>query len=109
VKLIKCIVRPEKVDLLVEALSQVVPGVTVFEVRGRGRQRGHSAYYRGIEYEVTLLRKAALEMVVEDERVEVVLRVVMETARTGSVGDGRIFIHPVDEAYHVRTGFMQTE
>ena len=108
-KLIRCIIRPEKVDDLVEALSHVVGGLTVSEVRGRGRQLGHTACYRGIEYEITLLRKASLEIVADDDRVEEILHIVMRIARTGSVGDGRIFIHPVDEAYHVRTGFMQTE
>jgi nitrogen regulatory protein P-II 1 len=106
VKLITCIIRPEKLGDVVEELSKIVSGLTISEVRGHGRQAGHSTVYRGVEYEVTLRPKIMIEIVTDDNKVEDVVDVLNKTARTGEVGDGRIFVSPVDEAYHVRTGFM---
>ena len=105
-KLIKCIIRQEKLAEVVHTLSAIVPGMTVSEVHGHGRQRGHKAVYRGVEYKVTLLPKIMVEIVIDDNKVDDVVRVLGQTARTGEIGDGRIFITAVEESYHVRTGFM---
>ena len=91
-KLVKCIIRPNKVEEVREALSQVnVSGMTVSEVRGHGRQKGHKAIYRGREYSVTLLPKMMIDLVLPDDQVDEVVKVVIETARTGEIGDGRDF------------------
>ena len=104
-KLIKCIIRPNKVDEVRQALEKAsVSGMTVTEVRGHGRQKGHKAIYRGREYDVSLLPKTMIEMVVSDRRVEEVVRVVMDAARTGDIGDGRIFVLPVSDGHNIRTG-----
>ena len=104
-KLLKCIIRPNKVEEVREALSTVnVSGMTVSEVRGHGRQKGHKAIYRGREYSVTLLPKMMLDVVLPDDQVDEVVRVIIETARTGEIGDGRIFVLPVEEGYNIRTG-----
>jgi nitrogen regulatory protein P-II 1 len=108
-KLIKCIVRPDKLEPLVKALGSVATGMAVSEVRGIGRQKGHTVLYRGQEYEVTLLPKTMIEIVADDNRVEDIIKVVADTARTGRIGDGRIFVLPVEEGYHVRTGFMDLD
>ena len=105
-KLIKCIIRQEKLPVVIDRLSNTVPGMTVSEVRGHGRQRGHSAVYRGVEYAVDLLPKTMIEIVIDDNKVDDVVRLVAEAAQTGQIGDGRIFIENVEEAYHIRTGFM---
>jgi nitrogen regulatory protein PII len=104
-KLVKCIIRPNRLEEVREALSKVnVSGMTVSEVRGHGRQKGHKAIYRGREYSVTLLPKMMIEMVLPDDLVDEVLKVITETARTGEIGDGRIFVLPVDQGYNIRTG-----
>jgi nitrogen regulatory protein PII len=104
-KLIKAIIRPNKVDDLKEAFAKIqIAGMTVTEVRGHGRQKGHTAVYRGREYEVTLLPKMQVETVVPDELVEPALQAIREAARTGEIGDGRVFICPVEVAYNIRTG-----
>ncbi len=106
-KLIQCIIQPYKLDEVVEALRSVARGMTVSEAKGHGHQKGHSLIYRGVEYEVTLLPKVRIEIVAEENHVDDIVKVVMSTASTGQIGDGRIFILPVDESYHVRTGFME--
>ena len=104
-KLVKAIVRPNKVDEVKDALAACnVGGMTVTEVRGHGRQRGHSAVYRGREYEVSLLPKMKIEAVVPDEMVEGVIDAIMSAARTGEFGDGRVFVIPVEESRNIRTG-----
>ncbi len=104
-KLIKCIVRPNKVDEIKDALEKVnVAGLTVTEVRGHGRQKGHKAIYRGREYEVSLLPKMMIDIVAPDAQVDDIVRSVIETARTGEIGDGRIFVMAVEQAYNIRTG-----
>lgn len=104
-KLIKSIVRPNKVDDVREALEKMnVSGVTVTDVRGHGRQKGHTAVYRGREYSVNLLPKVELEVVVSDDVVDEVIRGIIEAARTGEIGDGRVFVLPVDYGYNIRTG-----
>jgi nitrogen regulatory protein P-II 1 len=105
-KLIKCIIRPEKLTEVIEKLHTVATGLTVTEVAGHGRQKGHTAVYRGVEYTLALLPKVTIEIVADDNRVEDIVNYLIETARTGEIGDGRIFVMPIEEAYHVRTGFM---
>ena len=104
-KLLKTIIRPNKLDEVKDALTKLkVTGMTVTEVRGHGRQKGHKAIYRGTEYSVTLLPKIMVEIVVPDEIVEDVLKTIIETARTGEIGDGRVFVLPVEQGYNIRTG-----
>ncbi len=104
-KLIKAIIRPNKVDDLKEAFAKIqIAGMTVTEVRGHGRQKGHTAVYRGREYEVTLLPKMQIETVVPDTLVEPALQAIRDAAHTGEIGDGRVFICPVEQAYNIRTG-----
>ena len=104
-KLIKCVVRPNKVDEVKDALSRLnVSGITVTEVRGHGKQKGHTAIYRGQEYNVSLLPKMEIDVVVSDEIADQAVKVVIQAARTGEIGDGRVFILPVDQSYRIRTG-----
>jgi nitrogen regulatory protein PII len=104
-KLIKCIVRPNKVDEVKDALTRLsVSGMTVTEVRGHGKQKGHTAIYRGKEYNVSLLPKMQIEVVVTDRLVDDCIRAVIEAARTGEIGDGRVFVMPVEQSYKIRTG-----
>jgi nitrogen regulatory protein PII len=104
-KLIKSIVRPNKVDDVREALEQLsLAGMTVTDVRGHGRQKGHTAVYRGKEYEVTLLPKVEIEVVVPDHLAEEVIEAIIRAARTGEIGDGRVFVLPVEQSYNIRTG-----
>ena len=104
-KLIKSIVRPNKVDEVQEALGKLnIAGMTVTEVRGHGRQKGHTAMYRGKEYAVTLLPKMKIEVVVEDDVVDEVIATIIKAARTGEIGDGRVFVLPVEHSYNIRTG-----
>ena len=104
-KLIKAIVRPNKVDDVKDALARnSISGMTVSEVRGHGRQRGHSSVYRGSEYEVSLLPKMEIEVVVPDDVVEDAIDAIMEAARTGEIGDGRVFVIPVEQGRIIRTG-----
>ena len=103
-KLVKCIIRPNKVDEVREALENAsVSGMTITEVRGHGRQKGHRAVYRGREYDVSLLPKTMIEMAVPDELVQDVISVLMKSARTGDIGDGRIWVLNIEEGYNIRT------
>lgn len=104
-KLIKAIVRPNKVDDIKDALDKLhVSGMTVTEVRGHGRQKGHTAVYRGKEYNVSLLPKMQIEVVVAENLLDSVVQAVIAAARTGEIGDGRVFVLPVEQNYHIRTG-----
>ncbi len=104
-KLIKSIVRPNKVDEVKDALGRLnISGMTVTEVRGHGRQKGHTAIYRGKEYNVSLLPKMEIETVVEDELVDDAVKAIVTAARTGEIGDGRVFVIPVERSYKIRTG-----
>src|SRR5262245_48028454 len=104
-KLIKSVVRPNKVDDVRDALEKMnIPGMTVTEVRGHGRQKGHTAIYRGKEYNVSLLPKVEIEVVVPDAVAEDVIAAVIAAARTGEIGDGRVFVTPVEHSYNIRTG-----
>jgi nitrogen regulatory protein PII len=104
-KLIKCVIRPNKVDEVREALERLnLSGMTVTDVRGHGRQKGHTAVYRGKEYAVSLLPKVEIEVVVSNDVVEEVIQAVVQAARTGEIGDGRVFVLPVESGYNIRTG-----
>ena len=100
---IEAIIQPFKLDGVMEALKAGgIDGITVLEVRGHGRQKGHKEVYRGREYNVDLLPKVKLEMVVPDARKEEVIRTLTEAARTGAIGDGKIFISEIAEAIRIR-------
>jgi nitrogen regulatory protein PII len=104
-KLIKAIVRPNKVDDVKDALGALgIAGMTVTEVRGHGKQKGHAAIYRGKEYNVSLLPKMEIEVVLQDDRVDHAIAAIVQAARTGEIGDGRVFVMPVEQAYRIRTG-----
>ena len=104
-KLLKAIIRPNKVDDVKDALAKLaISGMTVTEVRGHGKQKGHTAVYRGKEYNVSLLPKMQVEVVVPDTLAEEAIRVIVEAARTGEIGDGRVFVLPVEASYRIRTG-----
>ena len=104
-KLLKSIVRPNKVDEVKDALAKLnIAGMTVTEVRGHGKQKGHTAIYRGKEYNVSLLPKMEIEVVVPDRMVSDCIKAVIEAARTGEIGDGRVFVMPVEQSYKIRTG-----
>jgi nitrogen regulatory protein PII len=105
VKLVTAIIKPFKVDEVREALSEAgVAGVTVTEVKGFGRQRGHTELYRGAEYVVDFLPKCKIEVAIEDERLDQVLEAIVAAARTGRIGDGKIFVVPLGHAVRIRTG-----
>lgn len=102
-KRIEAIIQPYKLDDVREALKGIgVDGMTIYDVRGHGRQKGHKEVYRGQEYEVDLLPKVKVEVVVADERVDETVKAVVDAARTGKIGDGKVFILPVDEAVRIR-------
>ncbi len=104
-KKVDAIIKPFKLDEVKEALAKAgVQGLTVSEVKGFGRQKGHTELYRGAEYVVDFLPKVKIEMLVEDAKAAEVVEVVMQAARTGRIGDGKIFVMPVDEVVRVRTG-----
>ena len=104
-KLLKAIIRPNKVDDVKDALSKLnLSGMTVTEVRGHGKQKGHTAVYRGKEYNVSLLPKMQVEVVVADAVAEDAIRAIVEAARTGEIGDGRVFVLPIEAGYNIRTG-----
>jgi nitrogen regulatory protein PII len=104
-KLIKSIVRPNKVDEVKDALEKIgISGMTVTEVRGHGKQKGHTAIYRGKEYNVSLLPKMQIEVVVSDSVAEDVIKAIITSAKTGEIGDGRVFVLPVEQTYRIRTG-----
>ncbi len=104
-KRVEAIIKPFKLDEVKAALSSVpVQGMTVSEVRGFGRQKGHKEMYRGAEYVVELVPKIKIEVVVADQTVMQVLETIAKAAKTGKIGDGKIFVSPVEEAVRIRTG-----
>ncbi len=104
-KLLKCIIQPYKLEEVKEALAAIhVQGMTISEVRGFGRQKGHTELYRGAEYTVDFVPKIEVEVVVPDSMVRAVLDTLVKSARSGKVGDGKIFIIDVDQAVRIRTG-----
>ncbi len=104
-KLVTAVIKPFKLDAVREALEEVgVHGLTVSEVKGFGRQKGHTELYRGVEYVVDFLPKIRLEVAVRDEELETVVTSIVAAARTGAVGDGKIFVTPLEQAVRIRTG-----
>ena len=104
-KKLECIIRPFKLEEVKESLSNVgVRGMTVSEVRGFGRSRGHTELYRGSEYTIEFVPKLKIEIVVAEENVDKVVEAVQQAASTGKIGDGKIFVIPIDETIRIRTG-----
>jgi len=104
-KKIEAIVKPFKVDDIKNALNKIgIQGMTVTEVKGFGRQKGHTEVYRGTEYKIDFLPKVKIEVVVTDERVNQVTETIEGAAKTGKIGDGKIFLSPVEEVIRIRTG-----
>ena len=104
-KKIEAIIKPFKLDEVREALSEIgVTGLTVTEVKGFGRQKGHTELYRGAEYVVDFLPKVKIEIVVSDESVETAIDSIVKAAHTGKIGDGKIFVMPVEQVVRIRTG-----
>jgi nitrogen regulatory protein P-II 1 len=100
---IEAVIQPSKLDEVKDALVEAgIEGITIFEARGHGRQKGHTEFYRGREYAVDLLPKIKLELVVPDEMVEKAIQAIITTARTGRIGDGKIFVSKIDEAIRIR-------
>ncbi len=109
-KKIEAVIKPFKLDDVREALSEIgVAGMTAIEVKGFGRQKGHTELYRGAEYVVDFLPKVMIEIVVRDDQVDACVEAITETARTGKIGDGKIFVSDVERAYRIRTGERDEE
>ncbi len=109
-KKIEAVIQPYKLDDVREALKGIgINGMTIYDVRGHGRQKGHKEVYRGQEYEVDLLPKVKLEAVVADERVEETVNSIVESARTGKIGDGKVFITEIAEAIRIRNSEKDDE
>jgi nitrogen regulatory protein P-II 1 len=104
-KKIEAIIKPFKLDEVKEKLHEIgIKGITVLEAKGFGRQKGHTELYRGAEYVVDFLPKVKIEVVMEDDQVESAIEAIQQTAHTGRIGDGKIFISTIDEAIRIRTG-----
>jgi nitrogen regulatory protein P-II 1 len=102
-KRIEAIIQPHKMEDVRQALKEIgVDGMTIYDVRGHGRQKGHKEVYRGHEYEVDLLPKVKIELIISDERAEETVDAIVESARTGKIGDGKVFIYPIDDAVRIR-------
>ena len=109
-KMVSAIIKPFKLEEVKEALRMAgIQGMTVVETRGFGRQRGHTEVYRGAEYQVDFVPKVKIEVLCDDDQVGPVVEAVMNAARTGKIGDGKIFVSPVDQVYRIRTGEMGTD
>ena len=109
-KLITAIIKPFKLDEVREALSEIgINGLTVIEAKGFGRQKGHTELYRGAEYAIDFLPKVKIEMVVNDDLVDMALETIVEAARTGKIGDGKIFVTNVERAVRIRTGELDEQ
>jgi nitrogen regulatory protein P-II 1 len=104
-KKIEAIIKPFKLDEIKEALQGLdIKGMTISEVKGFGRQKGHTEIYRGAEYVIDFIPKVKVELILDDAQVAPVLKILQETARTGKIGDGKIFVLPVEEVIRIRTG-----
>ncbi len=104
-KKIECIIRPHLLDPVKKALQDIgIMGMTVMEVKGFGRQKGHKEIYRGVEYQVEFVPKIKIEVVAEGDLLKSVLEVIIETARTGKFGDGKIFVSDIEDVIRIRTG-----
>ena len=107
-KKIEAIIQPFKIDDVKDALIGIgVDGMTISEVRGHGRQKGHKEVYRGQEYNVSLLPKIEIDVVVPDSIVDEVVKTIIHAARTGEIGDGRVFVLPVGQSFRIRTGELE--
>ncbi|MEM7673336.1 MAG: P-II family nitrogen regulator [Verrucomicrobiota bacterium] len=103
-KLIKAIIKPFKLEEVKDALSTIgIEGMTVIEVKGFGRQKGHTEIYRGSEYTVDFLPKVMVEVVVSDDILDKAVKAILDTAKTGKIGDGKVFVLPVESAFRIRT------
>jgi nitrogen regulatory protein P-II 1 len=104
-KKIEAIIKPFKLDEVKEALNAIgIQGMTICEVKGFGRQKGHKEIYRGAEYVVDFIPKIRIDIVVDDNLVDTIIKTIVENACTGNIGDGKIFVYPVEEAVRIRTG-----
>ncbi len=104
-KKIEAIIKPFKLEAIKEALNQMnVLGMTVVEVKGFGQQKGHTELYRGAEYQINFVPKVKIEIVAEESNVDLIVETIIKQAKTGKVGDGKIFISPVDDVVRIRTG-----
>ncbi|MBN0988442.1 MULTISPECIES: P-II family nitrogen regulator [Amphritea] len=109
-KLVSAVIKPFKLDDVREALSEIgIQGVTVTEVKGFGRQKGHTELYRGAEYVVDFLPKVKIEAAISDDLVDQVIEAIASTANTGKIGDGKIFVTPLEQAIRIRTGETGTD
>ena len=109
-KKIEAIIKPFKLDEVKDALNAIgIKGLTVTEVKGYGRQKGHTEIYRGAEYVVDFIPKIKLEIIIQEEQVDQVLETIIKVARTGKIGDGKIFVLPVERVIRVRTGETGSE
>jgi len=109
-KKVEAVIKPFKLEDVKDALAEIgITGMTVSEVKGYGRQKGHSELYRGAEYVVDFLPKIKLEMVVNDESVEQVIDTIVEAAKTGKIGDGKIFVTDIEKIIRIRTGETDSE
>jgi len=100
---IEAVIQPSKLDAVKDALVEIgIQGMTILEARGHGRQKGHTEFYRGREYSVDLLPKVKLELVTSDERAELAIQAIIAAARTGTIGDGKIFVSKIEEAIRIR-------
>ncbi|MGH2653028.1 MAG: P-II family nitrogen regulator [Actinomycetota bacterium] len=106
-KLVMAVIKPFKLDEVKEALRAVgVNGLTVTEAQGFGRQRGHTEVYRGAEYQVDFVPKVKIEVVADDDQVQGIVDAIVKSARTGKIGDGKVFVLPAEQVYRIRTGEM---
>lgn len=104
-KLVSAVIKPFKLDDVREALSEIgIQGVTVTEVKGFGRQKGHTELYRGAEYVVDFLPKVKIEVAIDDDMIDQVIEAISKTANTGKIGDGKIFVMPLEQVIRIRTG-----
>ncbi|GBL03705.1 P-II family nitrogen regulator [Glaciecola sp. KUL10] len=109
-KLVTAIIKPFKLDDVREAISEIgIDGLTVTEVKGFGRQKGHTELYRGAEYQVDFLPKVKLEIAVQDDQVERLVEAIVAAAKTGKIGDGKVFVYDLEQAVRIRTGEADTE
>ena len=109
-KKVEAVIKPFKLEDVKDALAEIgITGMTVSEVKGYGRQKGHSELYRGAEYVVDFLPKIKMEMIVEDESVQQVIDTIVDSARTGKIGDGKIFVTDIEKTIRIRTGETDSE
>jgi nitrogen regulatory protein PII len=109
-KLVTAIIKPFKLDDVREAISEIgIDGLTVTEVKGFGRQKGHTELYRGAEYQVDFLPKVKLDIAVQDEQVERLVETIVGAAKTGKIGDGKVFVYDLEQAVRIRTGEVDTD